>query len=177
MPISILAIDSDKTIREVLADSEGKLLIGAKTTVITLTLSLDTNIYAAGDVLAAVQEVASVVPIAGGTATLQDVVLLDQDDQGQPLDLFLLNATGSFGAENAAAAPTDAVAATIVAAVEIAAADYIDLANSQIAIRSNLGIVCKCTSAATSLFLVAITRGTPTHTASGIVVQLAFLQD
>lgn len=176
MPIGLLAIDSDKTLREVLSDSEGKLLFGSKTAIVDITLSLDTSQYASGDVLAATQEVANAVPIATGTAILQSVFLLDKDDQGQPLDLVFLDVSGSIGTENAAAGPTDAVAATILGVVEIAAADYVDLANSQIAVRTNLGIVVKPASG-TSLYIAAISRGTGTYTASGITLKLGFLQD
>ena len=61
--------------------------------------------------------------------------------------LLIMRATGTIGAENAAFSASDAVADTIIAVVEVAAANYVDLINSQIAVKANLGIVVNATAA------------------------------
>jgi len=144
--------------------------------VIEVTLSLDTSQYASGDVLAATQEVASAVRTSGGRATLMSLVVLDKDDQAGALDIVIFRSNAAMGAaENAAVAITDANAAEILTVVEIAAADYVDLANSQIAVRgpsdSGMGVILEPTTG-TSLYIAAISRDTKTYTASGIVVKL-----
>jgi preprotein translocase subunit Sec63 len=153
------------------------VVVGAST-VVDVTLSLDTSQYASGDVLAATQEVKDVFrQIPNGKVILQSVVLIDEDDQAQALDLVFLNADGSLGAENAAVGPTDAVARTIVGIVEVAAADYVDLANSQVAFLNNIGTMMKAEGAESSIWIAAVSRGTGTYTAAGIKLKLGFLQD
>lgn len=146
--------------------------------VLDLTLSLDTSAYADNDVLAAPQELTGVFRMPGHPVTLQSVLLLDEDDQGQDIDLLFLNATGSIGAENAAYSPTDAVARTIIGVVSIVAADYIDNVNSQTAHKENIGLILKGASDTTSVYVAAVVRsGTPTYTASGIRLKLGIMRD
>jgi len=144
--------------------------------VVEVTLSLDTSIYASGDVLAAPQEIANFFPRQGGTGVIQSIQVLDKDDQGVAMDLVFMNATGSLGAENAAVGPTDAVADTIVGIVVVATGDYVDLVNSKLAVKANVGLLVG--SSTQSLFVGAITRGgTPTHTASGVTLKIGVMLD
>lgn len=144
--------------------------------VLDVTLSLDTDIYADNDVLAAPQEITDAFPEARARMLVQSVVLLDEDDQAQAIDLVFMNADGSLGAENAAVGPTDAVARTIIGVVPIVAADYSDLGNSQIATVNNIGLYLKASATSSSLWLGAIVRsGTPTYSASGIRIKLGVL--
>jgi hypothetical protein len=141
-----------------------------------LTLSLDTNAYADGDVLADRQALANVVGLPAGAGVVQSITLLDCDDQGQALDIVILDSDVSLGTENAAVSIGDADAAKIIAIVEVAADDYIDLVNSQVACKDNLGIAFKCAAGDTSLYIGAISRGTGTYTAAGIKMRIGILQ-
>lgn len=143
-----------------------------------VTLTLDNgNVYAAGDVLAATQEVTSAVRVHGGSAVWQSAIVLDQDDQGIALDLVLLRTNVGIGAENAAVAVTDANADEILGIVEVAAVDYVDLINSQLVTKDNLGIVVDAGAGSASLFIAAISRGAGTYTTNGITLKLGFLWD
>jgi len=173
----MIGLDSDGAIREAQVDSDGKLQIGTSSIVKEITLSLDTNAYADGDVLAATQEIATAMRVNGGAGVLQSLVVLDKDDQAGALDILILRTTGSIGTENGAAGPTDAVADEIIATVEITSTDYVDLANSQIATKANLGILVDSATASQSLFVAAISRDTKTYTAAGITLKLGFLRD
>jgi hypothetical protein len=136
--------------------------------VLDLTLSLDTNAYATGDVLAAPQELTNFFRMVGGRARIQSIVLLDEDAQAQAVDIILMNATGSLGAENAAFGPTDAVARTIIATISIVAADYISAGNSHIA-SGEVNVLLEAATDSSSLFVGAVVRsGAPTYTAAGI---------
>jgi len=177
--------DYYKTVEEQLASllagelEDGSVIpfaVGGHSVVKEVTLSLDTNAYASGDVLAATQEVASALRLSGGSGILHSMVVLDKDDQGEALDVVFLNANGSIGTENAAVSVSDAVADTIIGVVEVAAGDFVDLANSQIACKSSLGIVLKVASG-TSLYVAAISRGTGTYTAAGITLKVGIIQD
>ena len=148
---------------------------------VEVTLSLDTSAYASGDVLAATQEVANVFS-GRRRAWLESLVVLDKDDQAQGLDLVFLRSNASLGTENAAFSPSDAIAEEILTIVEVASGDYYDMTNSQIAIKSasagdaGMGVLLEAASG-TSLFLGAISRGTGTYTASGVVLRFGFVRN
>jgi hypothetical protein len=147
---------------------------------LNLTLSLSTSQYADADVLAATQELADALLAPGTHAILQSLVVLDKDDQGAALDLVFFRSEAAMGAaENAALAITDANADEILTVVEIAAADFVDLANSQIATKgpSDAGMSAVLTATSgQSLFVAAISRGTGTYTASGITLKIGLLR-
>ena len=150
--------------------------IGASTAVIPLTLSLEAAAYDLNDVLSATQELADAVRVAGGSGILQSIQVIDQDDQGQAIDIFIFNADATLGVENAAISISDADAAKIIGIVRVVANDYVDCINSMNASMNGLNIPVEA-AAGTSLYVATATRGTPTHTAAGIVLNLGILQD
>ncbi len=139
------------------------------------TFVLDTNAYASGDVLAVPLEIENVFKADGGERALHSVVVLDEDDQGAALDLVFFNASAALGTINAAVSISDADARKIIGVVNVEATDYTDLVNSQVAMKTGLGIVLKAGASTKSLWVGAITRGAPTHTASGIKIKLGFI--
>jgi len=151
--------------------------VSGNTDVIDVTLSLNTNIYASGDVLAATQEVASAMRVAAGKALLHSIVLNDKDDQGVELDLVFLQTNVSIGTENSAASVSDADADKILGLVNVASSDWEDLGGCRIATKTSVGLVLEAGAGSTSIYIAAITRGTPTHTASGITLKLGLLRD
>lgn len=154
----------------------GKEVRIGQRTVIEVTLSLDTNQYADGDVLAATQEIANAVRGAG-TGVIESVVLLDKDDQGAALDLVFLRSNVAIGTENEAVSISDANADEIVGVIEVAAGDYVDLVGSQIVAKNNLGLTFQAVASATSLYVAAISRGTGTYTASGVTLKIGIVAD
>lgn len=158
-----------------LSGANETLEAGLSGTVIDVTLVLDTNAYADNDVLAVVQEITGVFDYAGGVRTLQSIVLLDEDDQAQDIDLVFFNATATLGTINAAVSISDADARKLIGKVSILIADYVDLINSQAAVKTGIGMVMKAAAASTSLWVGAVLRsGTPTYTAAGIKLKLGF---
>lgn len=137
----------------------------------TVTLTLDTNAYADGDVLAEPVEVPQVFDEPGQAKVLHSVVLLDEDDQAKALDLVFFDASASLGTVNAAVSISDTDARKIIGIVNIGAADYFDLVNSQVAVKTSLGLVMK----GEAFYVGAVSRGTGTYTASGIKLKLGFV--
>lgn len=144
-----------------------------------LTLSLDTNVYADGDVLADTQEIANVFRCPSGYGYLMGLTVLDKDDQGGALDIVFLRTNQSIGTENAALNLSDAAADEIITIVEIAAGDYVDLINSQIVTKNQadegMGVLLVPDSD-DSLFVAAISRDAKTYTASGITLKIGMLR-
>lgn len=153
--------------------------IETKSALKDVTLSLDTSAYADGDVLAATQEITHVFDIDGGTGIWQSAVVIDKDDQGQAFDIWLLGDDVSIGTENAAVSVSDANAAYLLGKVSIASGDYYDAGGVRVATKagSDLGFLVQAAADSRSLFVAAVSRGTGTYTASGIVLRLGFLRD
>ena len=79
-----------------------------QTVVRNLTLSLDTSAYANNDLLADTQELANAVKVNDGWGTIESLTVIDQDDQGQVFDVWILDANVTFGTENSAPSISDA---------------------------------------------------------------------
>lgn len=143
---------------------------------ITVTLSLDTNAYTAGDVLAATQEITGFEADGGTQAYLQSLVVIDADDQKAAVDIYLLSANVALGTENAAPNISDADAAHVLGMVSVAAADYKDLGGVSVATKTGIGLTVTQTAGAPGLWIAAVTQGTPTHSASGVKIRLGFVR-
>lgn len=172
-----LAWGADGTAGDV--SESNPLPVQTNSDVLTVTPTLDTSAYASGDVLFAATAVASVVPAAGGVATLGSLVLIDKDDQGQAIDLYFFDATVTVDALNAAwATLSDADAAKFLGKVSVGTSDWEDAGGARLAhLTLAKGVLLKPASG-TSAYVVGICRsGTPTHTASGLVLRLGVYQD
>lgn len=141
---------------------------------ITITPVLDTSAYVAGDVLFATTEIANAVRINGGRVKLTSVTLIDIDDQGAALDLYLLGANSAIGTINTAPDIDDTEVLDVQGHVAVAAGDWKDLGTSRVATIENINLILEAASGATSLYVGAVTGGTPTHTASGMRVKFGF---
>lgn len=156
-------------------DAGGRLLTTAGGIVVSVTPTLDTSQYAADELLFNPAEIATVGWHAGGQARLESILLLDEDDQGIAIDLLFLDASTSLGTFNTAFAASDTLARGIVGRVNIATGDYVDCGGFRVAQKSSLGMLMKCATASSSLWIAGITRGgTPTYTASGLKFKLGF---
>ena len=142
----------------------------------TITCSLDTNAYADGDVLFATQEIASAVRNTGDSCILQSIHVVDIDDEGVDFDLVFFNAATSLGTENAAPDIDDTEVLTTIGTYEFVN-DYMDLGANQVRTDHGIGLELKAGAGTTSLYVAGITRGTPTHTASGLEISFGFLRN
>lgn len=138
---------------------------------VSVTPVLDTSAYAAGDVLFTTTTVTAVSRLAGSPVELVSLYVVDKDDQKPVLDLYLFDRTVTFGPFNAAPAISDADAGYYIGHVSVATADYKDLGGVSVAKLAFDPLILKLLS--TSLFIAGVNlSGTPTHTASGLVLKL-----
>lgn len=149
--------------------------VGLPDDTITITCSLDTSAYADGDVLFATQEIANAVRNNGDTCILQSVHVVDIDDQGVEMDLVFFNANTSLGTENSAPDIDDTEVLTTLGTVNVP--DWIDLGANQIATVTGIGLLLEAGAATTSLYVAGITRGAPTHSASGLQITFGLLRN
>ena len=144
---------------------------------VEVVLSLDTAIYASGDLLADTQVITNALREHGGTAVLQSVMAIDEDDQASvAMDIYILSDNVSLGTENAAPAVTDTAARSILGApISIASGDWKDLGGCKVAGKEGLGKLVSGGGA--DLYVaVVLTGGTPTFTASGVRLKFGFIR-
>jgi hypothetical protein len=154
--------------------STAAVLTSSDSSAASVIPNLDTAAYTAGDVLFTAAEIANAVN-SGKAALLAGVTVIDKDDQAAAgLDLYFFSiGTASMGARNAPATSiTDADADKFLGRVSIASADWEDVGGAKIA-RVNAGNIPLVGEGSpnTSVWVIGVTRGTPTQTANGIVVR------
>lgn len=155
--------------------------VGGHSEILDVTLSLDTNIYASGDVLAATQAITNAVRVSGGTAIVTMVEVFDDDDQGGALDILFFRSNVDIGTENAAYAITDAEMIERCGWVRVIGTDYEDWGDQRSATlkMNDAGFkasILKPTTG-TSIYVAAISRDAKTYSASGIKLKIHVLQD
>lgn len=151
----------------------------ARTRIRDVTLSLDTSAYANADLLADTQTISDVFDINDGTGSIKSLVVIDEDDQTlYSFSVWFLDGTGSLGSENSAPSAADAVCRTILAKVDFATTDGLDLGGSKVYSKTGLSIPVKAIAGTNDLGMaVVVTTGTPTHTASGVRVRIGMELD
>lgn len=155
-----------------------RLVATRQSTVLDLVLSLDTGgAYADGDVLADTQALASAFRAVGERAFLKHVLVLDEDDQGQPFDLIFFDANVALGTENSAPNISDANARNIIGRLAVPSGNFYDIGGVRVAFVDGGEMLLKAGAATTTLYVAAISRGTGTYTASGIQLKLGLLWD
>lgn len=147
---------------------------GNVTRVRDVTLSTDTSAYANADLLADTQSVDAFFNAVDGTGSIKSLTVIDTDDQTlYTFSIWFLDGTGSLGTENSAPSATDAVCQTILAKVDFATTDGLDLGGSKVYSKTGLSIPVKAIAGTDDLGIAAVvTTGTPTHVAAGIRVRI-----
>ena len=144
------------------------------TRITNVTLSTDTSAYANADLLADTQSIDNIFITNDGTGTIKSLVVVDTDDNTlYTFSIWFLDGTGSLGTENSAPGGADAVCLTVLAKVDFATTDGLDLGDSKVYSKTGLSIPVKAITGTNDLGIAAVvTTGTPTHTASGIKVRI-----
>lgn len=148
----------------------------APSELVEVTLTLDTLIYAAGDVLSDAAEVIGAVRLKGGRGILESVVVIDEDDQGAAMDLHFFASNVSLGTKNAAPNISDADLRQSLGHVEVLTSHYKDLGGGREATIRSVGLFVEAAAGSTSIYVQAITAGTPTHSVNGVRLKLGFVQ-
>ena len=150
------------------------------TRILEVTLSLNTSAYANADLLADTQAIDNAFDAnVDGTGLIRSLVVIDEDDQTlYTFSVWFLSGSGTLGTENSAPSATDAVCRTILAKVDFATTDGLDLGDAKVYSKTGLSIPVKAIAGTNDLGIAAIvTTGTPTHTAAGIKVRIGIELD
>lgn len=142
---------------------------------VTATPTLDTSVYASGDVLHTANIQFNVGAHVGGTGYIVGLNVVDKDAQGSAGELWLFSAplAGSYTA-NAAWALSDADAALCVGVIPFGSYFLGGTAGTlnQVSVNGTVRQAFTCGAQTTLLYGRLVTRGTPTYTASGLIVNL-----
>lgn len=158
-------------------DEDSPLPIGAVTEIISVTLTLDTSAYTAGDLIADAQAITGAARSSGQGGEIVSLVVVDEDDQGSAIDVYVTQVSTTWGSENSAPTITDTVARSIQAIIPVASADYKDLGGVKVANIKNIGAIFE-TSGGADLYVAVVSNGsTPTYSASGVKLVFGFRQN
>ena len=150
--------------------------VGGPGVVLSLTPTLDTTTYADNETLFSTSLLAAATRTSGGRAYVQNLIVLDEDDQGVGLDVLFLSTSTTIGATNSAVAITDTNARNIIGRVSITTSDYYDLGGSKVAVVPVGGLMLQA-SGTTAIWAAGVSRGAGTYTASGLKLQIGLIQD
>lgn len=161
------------------------MTIEGKAKIVTVTPTVDTNIYASGDHLGTLVELANALDDASGTGLIVSVVINDKASQNSVLNLLLFKDKPTVAsADNAALNITDAeMAAKCIGHIPVAAADYVALSASSVAAVRNVNLMVQGLKSSDnpngkSLWAILRSGGTPTYTSTtDLVISFGIKQD
>ena len=143
---------------------------------ITVTPTCDASGTNVNDVLFDYIEIPNAVSVPGGSAIIQSIQLLDEDDQGGLIDLVFQSDNTALGTIDAAVSITDANARDIQGFVSMT--NFFDGIAWQMSIKNNIGLVVKAASDSTSLYVAGVVRtDSLTYTASGVQLKIGIVKD
>ncbi len=175
-PYNVLATGTPGAVAPV--STSNPLNVAQAITLIQVTPTCDTSIFASGDLICDVATITSAATATGGLCELVSVTIVDQDDQtASAYTIFVTNLSTTWGTLNSAPSLSDAGALGIQAVIPIATGDWFDLGGAKVAqprIAQNIGCICKTSGSANLYFTIVNGAGTPTFTASGIKVTFGF---
>ena len=130
---------------------------------ISITPTVDTNIYASGDVIDGIQ---TLIGIGASHRFLTHIVIVDKDGEKAPITFHFFNAlpTGTY-TDNAALAIDSADYSKWIGSVEVLASDYLDVGSDAIAQKEPINLEINPT-ANDNLYVIPENGGTPTYAAA-----------
>lgn len=162
-----------QSLKVAVASDQSAIPTGSTAVVVSATPTLDTAAYASGDSLhTAVIEFTNAVG-ARLSGWVDKMVIVDAALQSQPCELWLFSSTVTPAAANAAHSISDADAAKCIGV--ISSGPYAASALNSVSVAKGVNLPIK--TAATSLFGILVTRGTPTYAAGSLTVSLQIAQD
>lgn len=146
---------------------------------VSVTPTLDTSAYSNLDRMGSIFEIPGVgSDNRSEVRELTSLSVLDKSNGHQNANflLHLFNASPAVAsADNAALDISDAeLAAKYLGTVEVASANYNNLAGSSVASLKAIGLILKVADGSTSLYGILQSKGAPTFAASDLVLNLGF---
>ncbi len=143
---------------------------------VDVTPVLDTSAYTAGDTLFNSTAIPNATGPSGEPARLISLTVIDTDDQAAAVTtlFFFDSLPTTFGTLNSAPSITDADALKSLGSVVIPSANFLDVGGAKIASMDNINKIIKSAPGTRTIYVAGMTAGTPTQTASGILLRFGF---
>lgn len=160
-PTQRLAIDSSGRITALIS---GSLSIAQNPIRVSVTPTISTSIYAAGDSIGGEMTIANAAASSGGYGLLRSVVIGDKDNERAEMDiLFFDRAQTGTATDQSPFDPADADLANFVGSISVLTSHYNSFSdNAGAVVPCSVPIKCN----ATSLFAYAVALATPTYTST-----------
>ena len=134
---------------------------------IDVTLTTDAEAHADNDVIAQSIEIPNAVAIDQGSAIIQSIMLLDEDDEAPTVELLFSQVSTAItddegSAIGASVADLDATFRSFLGAVTVS--NWSDLVDAQIGVKTNIGLVVKAAASTKSIWVHAINRSGGAYT-------------
>ena len=138
-----------------------------------ITPTLDTSIYAVGDVLFDTTLLTNIAFANDEPFELDAVNILDKDDQTAYLmGLVFLKANTSIGTIGTTATISDANAENIIGSLSFGTGVTIDMGGCKVALQKALATVLEPAAGTRNVYVAGVVlSGTPTHTANGMILK------
>jgi hypothetical protein len=142
---------------------------------IAVAPTVDTAIYAAGDVLCASFQIPGATQSNAGGALLVSLFAMDKSKQNPQMTLYFFSVNNAnMGAVNAAASLTDGDAVNLLSILKIVTGDWVTLANNSYAQFSGPSktpnLVLKAAAGETAIYcIIVLDAGTPTFALGDLV--------
>jgi hypothetical protein len=164
-----------------LGDAAGRLLVrpAPSTVRIQITPTIDTAIFASGDCIGGLQDIANAARVSGGSGIIQSILVLDKTQaQRAAIDILFFDRSVTVAGNNAAVAMSDADMAYCLGIVQIGPYNTAFPGTPLNSISTLLNVGLPFVLNGTSLYAQAVVRATPTYTAStDLVFTYIILQD
>lgn len=144
------------------------------------TLAVDTNIYAALDIIGGQLTLTDAMRISDGTGVLHSISITDDDNEKAAFDILLFHSSlAGTVTDNGAFAHNSADPAKFLGRVQVLASDYVTVVTGSLAVANlrSIGLPVKA-SGSRNLYALIIATGTPTYTAAtDLKIAFGFLCD
>ncbi len=157
--------------------------VGGFTDVVEATPTIETGIYASGDLIGELITLAGAARTISeggdeGTGLIQSVILTDLSKQDANIDVvfFDANPDGTTFTDNSPLDVADADLVKIIGVAQITT--YADFNDNSVGWAANLALPFDLKGRTASLFAALVSRGTPTYAAtSDLTLRIGILQD
>lgn len=152
--------------------------VGGHTALVTPSITVDTAVYASGDVVGGKLTLANAMRVTGGTGVLQSLMILDRSNQKPAGDVFIFDSdptNGTYTDNGAVSFGTDDL--KLLGRINISASDYVTANSKAFQAKTGLGLVVKAVTG-TSLYAVFVNTSAPDFVAgTDFQLRFGFLQD
>lgn len=133
--------------------------------------------YSAGDQVGVPIVITDAVRNHGGQALLKSLSVIDQGNgTGVALDVWFFNSLPTTVADNAAFDMTDTNLKLALGHVKVVAGDYSAQTSGSLASVRNIDLLLEAIAGSRDLYVVCVTRGTPTYTSLDLVLKIGVEQ-